>query len=194
MIITLPDARLDYYPEFYTQDESITLMDLLIHKVIWQQNKIKMFGKIYDEPRLTSWFSDDGLIYTYSGIQLSPNAWIAPLKDIKERIESLSGMDFNSALLNYYRDGSDSMGWHQDNERELGQNPAIASVTFGATRMFQLKHLQDKSQPIKSIPLTNGSLMIMHGPTQHYWKHQIPKTKKLIGPRLNITLRKIISS
>jgi len=113
------------------------------------------------------------------------------MSDLLDQVNTASDTTFNSALLNYYRDGKDSMGWHQDNERELGPNPTIASLTFGAERVFQMKHIYDKAIARKDIPLRNGSLLIMGGTTQHYWKHQIPKTKKVIGPRLNITFRTI---
>lgn len=191
MRIPLRDAEIDYYEDFITFDESMHYMQLLLTEVNWKQNKIKIFGKEIDEPRLASWYADDGVSYAYSGIQLEGNPWSSTLSMLKHDIESLVGMTFNSALLNYYRDGSDSMGWHQDNEKELGENPAIASLTLGATRTFQLKHITDKSLARKDIPLSSGSLLIMHGATQHHWKHQIPKTKKPIGARLNITFRKI---
>jgi len=191
MRIPLPDADIRYFDDFISHDQSIEYLDLLLSSVDWQQNKIKMFGKVYDEPRLTAWYGDEGVRYKYSGIQLEPTLWSYLMLDIKTKVNAAAGVEFNSALLNYYRDGQDSMGYHQDNEPELGPNPVIASLTFGAERTFQLKHITDKSIKRKGIPLKSGSLLIMAGKTQHYWKHQIPKTKKPIGPRLNITFRAI---
>ena len=194
MQIPLPDSDIRYIYDFISHDQSIEYKDQLLAEVAWQQNKIKMFGKIYDEPRLTAWYGDQGLTYKYSGIQLVPTPWTGLLEKLKSKVNIAANTQFNSALLNYYRDGQDSMGYHQDNEKELGSNPIIASLTFGAERTFQLKHITDKSIKRKDIPLKSGSLLIMAGATQHHWKHQIPKTKKFIGPRLNITFRTIIDS
>ena len=191
MRISLPDADIRYIQDFISYDESAIYMEQLIQGVQWKQNQIKMFGNIYDEPRLTAWYGDQGINYKYSGIELVPIPWSDLLVKLKSKVSLATGTEFNSALVNYYRDGKDSMGYHQDNEPELGRNPTIASLTFGAERMFQLKHITDKAQKRIDIPLKNGSLLIMAGATQHNWKHQIPKTKKPIGPRLNITFREI---
>ena len=192
MQIPLPDADIRYIHDFVSHDLSVEYMGQLLSEVAWQQNKIKMFGKIYDEPRLTAWYGDEGLAYKYSGILLEPTPWSDLLAVLKSKVNEAAGTEFNSALLNYYRGGQDSMGYHQDNEPELGTNPIIASLTFGAERIFQLKHITDKSLKRKDIPLKSGSLLIMAGATQHHWKHQIPKTKKPMGPRLNITFRVIL--
>ena len=192
MHIPLQDAEIIYLHDFISHDESIHYLEILLDQIDWQQNQIKMFGKVYDEPRLTAWYGDQGLSYTYSGILLEPKPWTGVLQRLKEKVSEVAKTQFNSALLNYYRDGQDSMGYHQDNEKELGINPTIASLTFGAERTFQLKHITDKSIKRKDIPLKSGSLLIMAGATQHHWKHQIPKTKKHIGPRLNITFRVIL--
>lgn len=191
MDIPLPDADISYLHDFLPHDESIRYLETLLTEVAWQQNEIKMFGKVYNEPRLTAWYGDQGLTYKYSGIQLKSTPWSDHLDELKSKVNAAASTEFNSALLNYYRDGQDSMGYHQDNEPELGLNPVIASLTFGASRIFQLKHITDKSIKRKDIPLKSGSLLIMAGATQHHWKHQIPKTKIPIGPRLNITFRVI---
>lgn len=191
MQVPIQDAEVKYIYDFISYDESLRYLEQLLNEVNWQQNKIKMFGKIYDEPRLTAWYGDDGIRYKYSGIQLDPLPWNSLLAKLKGLVSDEAETNFNSALLNYYRDGQDSMGYHQDNEPELGINPTIASLTFGAERTFQMKHINDKSIKRKDIPLKSGSLLVMSGTTQHYWKHQIPKTKKNIGPRLNITFREI---
>lgn len=191
MHIPLPDAEISYYRDFIPHDKSIEYLEILLSEVAWQQNQIKMFGKVHNEPRLTAWYGNQGLSYKYSGIQLLPTPWTKLLRDLKSQVSEVAATQFNSALLNYYRDGQDSMGYHQDNEKELGQNPVIASLTFGAQRIFQLKHISDKSIQRKDIPLSSGSLLVMAGATQHHWKHQIPKSKKPLGPRLNITFREI---
>ena len=191
MQIPISDADVRYIHDFVPHDQSVHYLDQLLSEVNWQQNKIKMFGKIFDEPRLTAWYGDEGISYKYSGIQLEPTPWSGLLDELKSKVNAAVSTEFNSALLNYYRDGQDSMGYHQDNEPELGVNPVIASLTLGVERTFQLKHITDKTIKRKDIPLRSGSLLIMAGATQHYWKHQIPKTKKAIGPRLSITFRVI---
>lgn len=191
MQIPLQDADVKYIHDFISYDQSIYYLESFLSEIAWKQNKIKMFGKVYDEPRLTAWYGDEGVRYKYSGIQLEPLPWNPLLNKLRLLVNKAAKTSFNSALLNYYRNGQDSMGYHQDNEPELGKNPTIASLTFGAERTFQMKHITDPSLKRKDIPLTSGSLLIMAGATQHHWKHQIPKTKKPIGPRLNITFREI---
>ena len=158
----------------------------------WKHQKIKLFGHWVLQPRLTAWYGDEGTDYVYSGLKNIPLPWNAPLLDLKEHVEELSQSTFNSVLLNYYRDGQDSMGWHQDNEKALGLNPTIASLSFGASREFHLRHKFDKSVPTVKSYLENESLLIMSGKTQQFWQHQVPKSKKDIGERINLTFRKII--
>ena len=140
---------------------------------------------------MTAWYGDAGKTYCYSGITVEPIPWTPLLLSIKTRVEAVANTTFNSVLLNYYRGEQDSVSWHSDDEPELGQNPVIASVSFGATRKFQFKH---KTNPDlrAAIDLTPGSLLIMAGATQHFWKHQIPKTTKPVGARINLTFRVII--
>ncbi len=142
------------------------------------------------QPRLTAWYGDPDKKYSYSGITMAPTNWTTPLMAIKSRVDDCAGVQFNSVLLNYYRDGKDSMGWHRDNEKELGLNPVIASVTFGASRNFQLRHYRDKKSLVQ-VSLQHGSLLLMKGATQHFWEHQLPKTTKVMSPRLNMTFRVI---
>ena len=139
---------------------------------------------------LTALYGNQGKPYSYSNIKMLPKQWTFLLQKIKFHIEGVSNVNFTSVLLNYYRNGSDSNGWHADDEKELGENPIIASVSFGADRTFQLRHNSEKNLR-KNIVLEHGSLLIMKGATQHFWKHQIPKTAKLIGPRINLTFRVI---
>jgi len=188
----LPDADVTLYEAFFSKAESNILYPSLKKNIQWQQDQITIFGKTMDLPRLTAWYGDEECVYTYSGISMQPKPWNDDLRLIKERIESKTKITFNSCLLNYYRSGKDSMGWHQDNEQELGENPIIGSVSFGETRPFQLKHIKLDLKKT-DIPLTHGSFLIMQGTTQHFWKHKIPKTTRNINPRINLTFRIIKS-
>lgn len=187
----LPDAEIDYYPHFFSESEANALFQKLFKEVPWQQDNITIFGKTYEQPRLTALFGNDGKPYSYSNITMQPHPWSALLLDIKSKVENATGHTFTTVLLNLYRDGKDSNGWHADNEKELGQNPVIASVSFGEKRAFQLKHNTIKDQK-QNLFLENGSLLLMKGTTQHYWKHQIPKTAKPINQRINLTFRTIL--
>lgn len=178
------------YAQFFSKEESDLYFEQLKNTIHWKQEPIKIFGREVMQPRLTAWYGDAGKAYTYSGITMHPLPWIPALETIRQKIKNIASVSFNSALLNLYRDGKDSMGWHRDNEKELGINPVIGSVSFGATRIFKLRNHQDKSL-IKSIPLTHGSLLLMKGETQHYWEHHIPKTNEPAGGRINITFRVI---
>jgi alkylated DNA repair dioxygenase AlkB len=155
----------------------------------WKQESMNMYGKQVNFPRLTAWYGDNDKPYSFSGITLKPKSWSNELISIKEKIEPISKVKFNSVLLNLYRSGNDSISWHTDAEKELGVNPIIASVNFGATRKFQLRNNNTKEKI--EIELTNGSLLIMQGELQHYWQHQVPKTNKVVGERINLTFRVI---
>ncbi|MGY6523003.1 MAG: alpha-ketoglutarate-dependent dioxygenase AlkB family protein [Mongoliitalea sp.] len=180
-----------YYHEFFTGDQSAYFWEKLLNEIAWKQEPIWMFGKQVMQPRLTALYGDPSKPYGYSGIEMTPVAWTDFLIDIKNAVEQEAGEKFTHVLLNYYRNGADSMGWHRDNEKVLGGNPTIASVSFGASRAFQLRHYENK-QLKKSIELENGSLLLMKGECQHFWEHQIPKTKKVLGGRINLTFRKLI--
>lgn len=184
----LPDADIEYYPSFFNVEQSNDFFKKLQTEIPWQQDAITVFGKTLLQPRLTALFGNEGKPYSYSNIVMQPHKWNPILTFIKEEIENVCNKKFTTVLLNYYRDGKDSNGWHADNEKELGNNPLIASVSFGAKRAFHLQHNTIKDAKQK-IMLENGSLLIMSGETQHYWKHQIPKTAKDIGPRINLTFR-----
>lgn len=185
---SLPDADIDYYPNFFDNHRANELFEKLKNEIPWQQDNITVFGKTYPQPRLTALFGNEGKPYSYSNIVMQPNSWNPLLMFIKNEIEEICQENFTTVLLNYYRDGKDSNGWHADNEKELGRNPIIASVSFGAERFFHLQHNTIKEQKLK-IKLEHGSLLIMKGTTQHFWKHQIPKTSNEIGPRINGTFR-----
>jgi alkylated DNA repair dioxygenase AlkB len=190
IVLNLPDAEIIYYPHFFDKKEADAIFDELTNEIPWQQDDIKVFGKIHPQPRLTALFGNEGKPYSYSNIKMQPHPWNLLLQKIKLHIESVTDANFTTVLLNQYRDGKDSNGWHADNEKELGTNPVIASLSFGAERTFQFKHNTDKSLK-KSIVLEHGSLLLMKGTTQHFWKHQIPKTSKPIGSRINLTFRYI---
>jgi alkylated DNA repair dioxygenase AlkB len=180
-----------FHANLFAPTKSDELFQLLKATIQWKQEPIKIWGKEVLQPRLTAWYGDEGKHYAYSGITMKPLPWTAELLLIKKLAEEKSETMFNSALLNLYRDGKDSMGWHRDNEKELGVNPVIASVSFGAARQFKLRHYYNKSLS-RSIELTHGSFLVMKGETQHYWEHQVAKTAKPVNLRINITFRKII--
>ena len=190
MVLNLPDAAIIYYPHFFDKKEADAIFAQLTNDIPWQQDDIRVFGKIHPQPRLTALFGNEGKPYSYSNIKMQPHPWTLLLQKIKSHIESVSGTNFTTVLLNQYRNGKDSNGWHADNEKELGINPIIASVSFGAERVFQLKH-NSISGLKQNILLEHGSLLVMKGTTQHYWKHQIPKTAKPIASRINLTFRVI---
>ena len=187
IIFNLTDAEIEYYPDFFSLAKANQLFLKLQNEIPWQQDNITVYGKTYLQPRLTALFGDQGKPYKYSNIVMQPHHWSPLILIIKEEIEKICNENFTSVLLNFYRNGQDSNGWHADNENELGENPIIASVSLGAERVFQLKH--NKLELKQNIVLHHGSLLIMKGTTQHFWKHQIPKTKKEIDSRINLTFR-----
>lgn len=186
--LNLPDAKVCYFPEFLNKKESDWFFNKLLKQVPWQQDNIKVFGKVYKQPRLTALFASNQKPYSYSNITMQPHVFTKELLDLKNRVENIANTEFTTCLINLYRDGQDSNGWHADNEPELGTNPIIASVSLGAERIFKLKHKNDSNLK-KDLLLQNGSLLVMKGETQHKWLHQIPKTKKAVGKRINLTFR-----
>jgi len=185
--IELTNGWLEFYPDFLSITESDDLYHHCLKELPLQQGIIILFGKIHDIPRLESFHSEHGKSYGYSGKRLYTHPFDQRIKEIKIRIEKATGYSFNSVLINYYRNGTDSNGWHADNEPELGKNPIIASLSLGAQRRFDLKHNLGTEKI--SLELTNGSLVIMGGALQHHWKHQIPKQLKITEGRINLTFR-----
>ena len=157
-------------------------------KVAWRQDHLKMFGNLIPVPRLESWVADEGLDYTYSGIHHEPDPWIDELVELRDLSTSHTGTRFNSVLCNLYRDGSDGVDWHADDEPEFGPMPVIASWSLGATRRFDLRRVDDHSIKVE-LELHHGDLVIMSGTTQELWRHRVPKTKKPVGERINLTFR-----
>jgi alkylated DNA repair dioxygenase AlkB len=190
-LLPLPDASIYFAGNFFTPAQSNAFFKELQENTAWRQENIKLFGREIAQPRLTAWYGDAGKAITYSGLTLQPRPWTPALLEIKAAVEKAAGTTFNSVLLNLYRSGSDSVGWHADDEAQLGSNPVIASVSFGAERRFDLRHRTLKKLPKTSLLLTHGSLLLMAGPTQHNWQHQIPKTQKPVGGRVNLTFRMI---
>ncbi len=186
--LNLIDGDVSYFPQFFNTTEADGLFHTLLENTPWQQDNITVYGATYKQPRLTALYGNNGKSYSYSNITLKPHAFNNDLATIKSKIETVVNAEFTTCLLNLYRDGLDSNGWHADNEKELGPNPIIASVSFGAERIFHFKHKQKKDLKEKLI-LQHGSLLLMKGATQHNWLHQIPKTKKPIGKRINLTFR-----
>lgn len=188
--ITLPDAELCYYPKLFPTTHADTLLISLKDDIEWTQNTIRFYGRESLVPRLEAWYGDPGMSYSYSGIHMEPKPWTKDLLIIKQAIEPLAGVAFNSVLINYYRDGKDRVAWHSDDEKELGENPVIGSVSLGEERKFKLRHKQYKTNGLKhEIMLRHGSFLLMKGTTQHHWMHEIPRTAKPIGPRINLTFR-----
>ncbi|MFD2697404.1 alpha-ketoglutarate-dependent dioxygenase AlkB family protein [Mesonia sediminis] len=185
--IKIKDGEYIYVPNFYKKELADKYLARLLSDIHWKQESMKMYGKEIPFPRLTAWYGDQDKPYSFSGITLQPHPWSPGLLKVKNDIEPIAGVSFNSVLLNRYRDGSDSISWHTDAEKELGKNPVIASVNFGAERKFQLKHIETKERI--DIVLQHGSLLIMQGELQHYWKHQIPKSKRVKEERVNLTFR-----
>jgi len=185
------DGELFYYPAIFDAETSNRLFNALLAKINWRQDKIRMFGKWINQPRMTAFYGDVEKSYTYSHLKMEPEPWIEELLEIKGKLAEFLNLEFSSVLMNLYRDGNDSMGWHSDDEPELGVNPEIASVSFGASRQFKLRHRQDSSLQ-KKVCMESGSLLVMKGNTQHYWQHSIPKEKKVLVPRINLTFRKIV--
>ena len=188
----LPDADISLYEVYFSKQECEKLFHQLNTTILWKHEHIKLFGKSILQPRLTAFYGDENANYSYSGINNKPLAWTDDLFFIKSRVEQITQTTYNCVLLNYYRNQQDSMGWHSDNENELGINPIIASVSFGETRPLQLRHVNRKDLHKINIPLNDGSILLMKGTTQHFWQHQIPKTTRMLKPRINLTFRNII--
>jgi alkylated DNA repair dioxygenase AlkB len=186
--IELPDGEARLWPVAFGPAEARRAFESLRRTVIWQQEAIVIFGARQLVPRLVAWHGDPGARYTYSGTTHEPLPWFPALQRIRDRVQWLSGAHFNAVLLNLYRDGRDSMGWHSDDEPELGPSPVIASVSLGATRRFCLRHRRRKDQKV-DLSLGHCSLLLMAGATQQHWLHAVPKTARPVGERINLTFR-----
>ena len=186
------DLEIDLYQDKRLEEKKDLWFESCLHDLNWETGFIKIFGKTHQIPRLQAWYADNEIEYTYSGKKLQRHNWNNLLLEIKEKIENITSFKFNSVLANLYRDGNDSMGLHSDDEKELGNKPVIASLSLGETREIHFKHKNKKLNLI--IPQASGQLIVMHGKTQEYWKHEIKKTKKIKKPRINLTFRNIITN
>lgn len=189
---SLVDADVSLIHSFLSEPAADALYDQLLRETPWRQDRITLYGREMDIPRLQAWYGDQGCGYRYSGIVLEPLPWTASLSEIRRQVESVCKHRFNSVLINYYRSGLDSNGWHSDNEPELGFRPVIASLSLGAVRRFRLRHKHDNAQPIMSLDLSSGSLLVMAGDTQKYWQHCVTKTRRPVAGRINLTFRYIV--
>ncbi len=188
--LALPDAKVDLDPAWLGGGKADRLLADLLVTIPWQVHRIRMFGREVDPPRLSCWIGDPDAVYAYSGTRFEPRSWSDSLQSLRTRLREQLDVDFNSVLANLYRDGRDRMGWHSDNERELGPAPVIASVSLGATRRFVLKRRDDPSIKL-ALELPHGSLLVMAGNTQSHYRHALPATAKPIGVRVNLTFRRI---
>ena len=190
--LPLPGAEVAFDPAWLPGDAADALFDALVGTVPWEVHRIRLFGRTVDSPRLSCWIGDPGAAYTYSGTRFVPRPWPAPLVPVRERLRRELGVDFNSALANLYRDGRDAMGWHADAEAELGPAPVIASLSLGATRRFALKARDDPARK-RVLDLPAGALLVMSGQTQRRYRHALPRTARPVGPRINLTFRRVLA-
>ena len=186
------DGELYLIKQFYRLPEADRLFATLQTGLAWQEESIFIFGRWVKVPRLMCWYGDADAYYRYSGVNHQPLPWNAVLQSVRAQVEQQCGCTFNSVLANLYRDGQDSMGCHADDEKELGLNPVIASLSLGDERLFKLHH--KKRKETVDIMLGHGDLLVMAGALQHHWLHSVPKTKKLKTPRINLTFRRILAA
>ena len=188
----LPGAELWFAPGWLAPEEADVLLVSLREEIHWETHRIHLFGREVDSPRLSCWIGDEEAAYTYSGTRFQPHPWPAALLPVRQRLANELDGAFNSVLANRYRDGRDCMGWHSDNEPELGPHPLIASLSLGATRRFVLKHRHDPSRKLE-LELAHGSLLVMGGDTQQNYRHALPRTARPVGERINLTFRRILA-
>ena len=192
-VLNLPDAELGFYADWLDSATADHWLAQLLAETPWEQPSVRLYGREYPVPRLVAWYGDAEATYRYSGLSHQPLPWTPLLAQIRTRLVDALGLPLNGVLLNYYRDGQDSMGWHSDDEVELGRNPHIVSLNLGGSRRFDLRR-KGHNRIEHSLLLNQGSLLVMGGPTQHYWQHQIAKTRMPCAPRLNLTFRLVRSS
>ena len=183
-------GELRLWEDWIEPERARAYFERLMDELPWRQETITLFGKKIRQPRLSAWIGDPEAVYVYSGLENRPRPWTPATAELRTGLQAHLGESFNSVLANYYRSERDSMGWHADNERELGDQPTIASLSFGATRRFVLKHKKRKGRS-REIALTSGSLLVMRGTVQQFWKHAVPKERRPAQPRINLTYRLI---
>jgi alkylated DNA repair dioxygenase AlkB len=192
--IPMDEADVSFMTHMPSDMPDEKIFEQLRHETKWQHDHVVVWGKRHLQPRLTAWYGDSGRSYSYSGTEMHALPWTNLLLDLKRKVEEFTGAEFNSVLLNLYRDQRDRMGFHSDNERELGPEPTIASLSYGETRTLLFKHKRKKDLPPKSVSLTSGSLLLMKGVTQQNWNHGINSESHPCGPRINLTFRRIFAS
>jgi len=189
----LGDHELLLIEHFLETEEAGQLLEQLLEALPWRQDRITIFGREHPIPREQCWIAGEGMTYRYSGQTLTPTPWPDWLHPYAERVSEAAGDTFNSALANLYRDGSDSMGWHSDDEPELGPAPVIASLSLGAERRFRFRNHHDSKRTL-SLDLPHNSLLVMPAGLQAQWQHQLPKTRKTVAPRVNLTFRRLVDA
>lgn len=189
--LPLPDAELAFETQWLAPAAADALFAALRETITWEIHRIRLFGREHASPRLSCWIGDPDASYRYSGTRFEPRPWPAALAPVRRRLRDEVGIDFNSVLANRYRDGRDAMGWHSDSEPELGPAPVIASLSLGATRRFVLKHRIQPDRKL-TLELPHGSLLVMRGDTQRYYRHALPRTTRPVGERINLTFRRIL--
>lgn len=187
--IALPDADVRYLPRWLPQSAADAMLPVVVEEVPWTQHHVHIFGRELPSPRLSAWIGDPGASYTYSRVRHEPLPWTPVLSGLRERLRDAFGVDFNTVLANRYRDGRDSMGWHADDEPELGAEPIIASISLGATRVMRFRARAAGAQGSVALALEHGSLLWMAGGTQRNYQHAINKTRAGVGERVNLTFR-----
>src|SRR6476620_1879549 len=186
-LINNDGGKVNYYGKIMTPNEANRCYDLLFQNILWENEEVVIFGKHIVTKRKVAWYGDSSCLYTYSNTTKRALAWTKELTPLKQKVEELAGTKYNSCLLNLYHNGEEGMGWHSDDEKEMIKNAAIASLSLGAERRFLFRHKLNK-QTI-SLQLENGSLLVMKGTTQSYWQHSIPKSTRILLPRINLTFR-----
>ena len=190
VVVALPQADLEYWPQWVDTACANEWLQTLSSETPWTQPQIRLYGRSFRVPRLVAWYGDSNARYRYSGLLHEPLPWTPLLSHIRERVQAQVRQHLNGVLLNLYRDGQDAMGWHSDDEPELGRDPLLVSLNLGETRRFDFRH-KGTSRIARSLELQHGSLLVMRGSTQHYWQHQIARTRKVSEPRLNLTFRRL---
>ncbi|MGV6475603.1 alpha-ketoglutarate-dependent dioxygenase AlkB family protein [Azotobacter vinelandii] len=184
----LPDAELRYLPAWLDGATADRWLARLLAETPWERPQVRLYGRLHPVPRQVAWYGDAA--YRYSGLTHPPQPWTPLLAEIRAALEALVGRPLNGVQLNHYRDGRDSMGWHSDDEAELGRDPLIVSLSLGGTRRFDLRRV-GQTRIERSLLLEHGSVLVMAGATQHHWQHQVAKTRKPCAPRLNLTFRQV---
>jgi len=182
------DVRL---AQFCDTSAALHWFERLHTEIPWEQHQVRIFGRVIDSPRLSCWVGDARAVYTYSGTRFEPRPWTPALHELRDALSPLCGEVYNSVLCNLYRSGRDAMGWHSDNEAELGPAPVIASLSFGAARRFRLRSRRGPRRSL-DLELASGSLLLMAGATQRNYRHDLPRTVRAIGPRINLTFRNVL--